>query len=103
MQEDDEFKIKLRVAEKEYRIFCKRSKEELFRKAATAISKRISQYSSLYSGAKLEMKDFLAMAALHISVEYLLLKEEEDTSQLFEKIEFLNKELDEYLKISSID
>jgi len=98
MQKDNEFKIKLRVAEKEYRISCKRSEEELYRKAATAINKRISQYSSHFSGAKLEMKDLLIMAALHVSVENLLFKKEEDTSLLFEKIELLDKELEEYLK-----
>ena len=98
MQEEDEFKIKLRVAEKVYRIFCKRSEEELFRKAATAINKRISQYSSHYSEAKLEMRDLLFMVALHVSKENLLFKKDEDTSLLFKKIEFLDKELDEYLK-----
>ena len=97
MPDNDEFKIQLRVADKVYPIFCKRSEEGLFRKAATAINDKIFQYSSRFSGTKLESKDFLTMAAIHVSVENLLLKQKEDTSPLLERIECLDKELEEYL------
>ena len=98
MPNNDEFKIQLRVADKVYPVFCKRSEEGLFRKAATAINDKILQYSSRFSGAKLELKDLLIMAALHVSVENLLMKQKEDTSPLLEKIELLDKELEEYLQ-----
>jgi len=98
MPDNDEFKIQLRVADKAYPIFCKRSEEGIFRKAAAAINDRILQYSSRFSGTKLELKDLLTMAAIHISVENLLLKQKEDTSPLLEKIEWLDKELEEYLQ-----
>jgi len=98
MPDNDEFKIQLRVADKVYPIFCKRSEEGLFRKAATAINDKMLQYSSLFSGVKLEVKDLLAMAAVHISIENQLLKQKEDTSPLMEKIELLDKELEEYLQ-----
>jgi len=98
MPDNDEFKIQLRVADKVYPIFCKRSEEGLFRKAATAINDKIFQYSSKFSGTKIELQDLLAMAAIHISVENLLMKQKEDTSPLLERIEFLDKELEEYLQ-----
>ena len=98
MPDNDEFKIQLRVADKVYPIFCKRSEEGLYRKAATAINDKIFQYSSRFSGAKLEIKDLLAMAAVHISIENLLKKQNEDTSPLLERIELIDRELEEYLK-----
>jgi len=98
MPNNDEFKIQLRVADKVYPIFCKRSEEGLFRKAATAINDKILQYSSRFSGAKLELKDLVTMAAIHVSVENFLLKQKEDTSPLMERIELLDKELEEYLQ-----
>ena len=98
MPDNDEFKIQLRVADKEYPIFCKRSEEGLYRKAATAINDKIFRYSSRFSGTKLEMKDLLAMAAVHISVENLFIKQKEDTSPLLERIGLLDKEIEEYLE-----
>ena len=98
MPDNDVFKIQLRVADKVYPIFCKRSEEGLFRKAATAINDKILQYSSRFSGTELELKDLVTMAAIHISAENLLLKQKEDTSPMLEKIESLNNELEEYLQ-----
>ena len=98
MPENDEFKIQLRVADKVYPIFCKRSEEGLFRKAATAINDKMLQYSSRFAGAKLEVKDLLAMAAIHLSVENQQFKQKEDTSPMLDKIESLDKELEDYLQ-----
>jgi cell division protein ZapA len=98
MPDNDKFKIQLKVADKAYPILCKRSEEGMFRKAATAINDKIIQYSSRFSGTKLEMKDLLAMAAVHVSVENLLLKQKEDTSPLLDRIELLSNELEEYLQ-----
>jgi len=100
MPENDEFKIQLKVADKVYPIFCKRSEEGLYRKAATAINDKMLQYSSKFAGAKLENKDLLAMAAVHISIENLFDKQKEDTSPLMERIVLLDKELEEYLQSS---
>ena len=98
MPENDEFKIQLRVADKVYPIFCKRSEEGLFRKAATAINDKMLQYSSRFAGAKLEVKDLLAMAAIHLSVENQQFKQKEDTSPMLDRIESLDKELEDYLQ-----
>jgi cell division protein ZapA len=98
MPNNDEFKIQLRVADKVYPILCKRSEEGLFRKAATAINDKILQYSSRFSGTKLELKDLLTMVAIHISAENLLLKQKDDKSPMLERIELLDKEVEEYLQ-----
>jgi len=98
MPDNDEFKIQLRVANKVYPIFCKRSEEGLFRKAATAINDKILQYSSRFSGKSFEENDLLTMAAIHFSAVCLLLRQKEDTSPLLERIELLDKELEEYLQ-----
>jgi len=98
MPEKDEFRIQLRVADKPYPIFCKRSEEELYRKAARAINDKISRYSSRFSAGKLEWKDFLVMTAIHFSVENLLLKQKEDISPLLERVEMLDTELEQYLQ-----
>jgi len=98
MPDNDEFKIQLKVADEAYPIFCKRSKEGIFRKAANVINEKILQYSSHFSGKHFEMKDLVTMTAIHISVENQLLKQKEDTSPLLERIELLDKELEKYLQ-----
>ncbi|GHT07453.1 hypothetical protein FACS189426_00870 [Bacteroidia bacterium] len=97
----DEFRIQLRVSDKVYPMFCKRLDERLFRKAATNINEKITQYRSAYPGAKLELEDLLAMVAIHTSAYKLKLEQNKDISPLFEKIEALDKELEEYLKGNS--
>jgi len=98
MPDKDEFKIQLRVADKVLPTFCKRSEEGIYRKAATAINDRMLQYGSRYSGEKLEVNELLATAAVHISAQYLLLKQKEDKSPITERIKILDKELEEYLQ-----
>jgi len=98
MLDNDKFRMTLSVANGKYPLFCKRSEEELFRKAAKAIDNKIFQYSSRFSGDKIEVRDLLVMAAIHFSAELLLYKQKEDKSPMLEKIEFLNKELEEYLQ-----
>jgi cell division protein ZapA (FtsZ GTPase activity inhibitor) len=98
MPENDVFKIQLRVADKVYPIFCKRSEEGIFRKAATAITDKMQRYSSRFAGAELGREDLLTMAAIHISVENLLLKQKEDISPMLDRIKLLDSELEEYIQ-----
>jgi len=98
MPDNDVFRIQLKVADKVFPIFCKRSEEGLFRKAATAINDKMLQYSSKFSGKSFEGNDLLAMAAVHFSAVSLLLRQKEDTSPLLERIELLDKELEEYIQ-----
>ncbi|GHU61510.1 hypothetical protein FACS1894123_00950 [Bacteroidia bacterium] len=97
MVDSDIFKIELFVAQKYYPLNCKRSEEGLFRKAATNINDKILKYGSAFPGVTLEMKDLLAMTAIHFSAGNLRVKQRKDMSPLFDKIEVLNKELEEYL------
>ena len=97
MLDDDEFRIQLRVADNVYPAFCKRSEERLLRKAATLINEKIQLYSEKFLAAKLDKRNLLALAAIHISAENELLRQEADTSPLLEKIELLDKELEEYI------
>jgi cell division protein ZapA len=101
MPSNDEFKIQLRVSDKVYPIVCKRSDEKLFREAANNINDKIRKYSATFSGAKLELKDLLAMVAVHVSASNLRMAQRKDTSPLFEKMEALDKELEEYLRVNS--
>ena len=103
MSDNDEFKIQLRVADKVYPVFCKRKEEGLFRKAATNINDKLLRYGSRFSGVKFEMRDLLAMVAVHVSVDNLLLKQKEEVSPVFERIELLNKELEAYLQSIRLD
>jgi len=98
MQDNDEFRIQLKVANKPYPIFCKRSEEELYRKAAKAINDKLSEYSSCFKAGTLEWKDFLVMTAIHFSIESLLLKQKEDISPLLESVERLDDELEKYIQ-----
>jgi hypothetical protein len=69
----------------------------LFRKAAKNINDKILKYGSAFPGVTLELKDLLAMVAIHFSASNLREKQQKDMSPLFDKIEVLNKELEEYL------
>ena len=98
----DFFKIQLYVAEKHYPLTCRRVEEGIYRKAATNINEKIIRYSSKFPAAKLGLKDLLAMAAIDISAENLKIKQIQNISPVFDKIEALDKELEEYLKVESI-
>lgn len=95
---DEYFKIQLYVAEKHYPLTCKRTDEGIYRKAATTINEKIIKYSSTFPAAKLGLKDLLSMAAIDISAENMRNKQQKDISPVFDKIEALDKELEEYLK-----
>jgi cell division protein ZapA (FtsZ GTPase activity inhibitor) len=80
-------------------MFCKRSEERLLREATTNINDKILKYGAAYPGQGFE--DLLAMAAIHISAHNLKTKQKEDMSPLFEKMEVLTKELEEYFRTNN--
>lgn len=94
---DEKFKIQLKLADKYYPYVCKRSEEGIIRKAATNLNNRILKYSSHYSNANFELIDLLTLAGFQFSLEVLESDNKTDVSPLFEKIECLNKELEEYI------
>jgi len=94
----DELSISIAVAERSYRLVVEKEHEELFRKAAKLIDKRIKDYSVSY--AYKDKQDLLAMVALEYATSYLqdehLLVEKED---MFEnKLMEINRTLDEQLQ-----
>jgi cell division protein ZapA len=93
----DEFQIQLKIADKYYPLICKRSEEGIIRKAASNVNDRLFKYNSAYSEANFDAKDLLALVAFHISLDNLTVKKNEDIVPLFDKIEQLNKELEDYL------
>ncbi len=95
---NDEFIIQLNIADKHYRLRCKRTEEALARKAARQINDKILQYRRTFSGPELELKDLLAMVAFQLSLSNLKHDELEDVSPVYEKLEKLSLELDEYIR-----
>ena len=99
MDMDENFKIQLKLGSKYYPYMCeKRSDEGMVRKAATNLSNKIIQYTSYYSKAQFDVNDILTLVGFHFSLEVLENEKREDVSPLFNKIEQLNKELEEYIK-----
>jgi cell division protein ZapA len=94
----DFFRITLKILDKHYPYNCKeRSEEGILRKAATNLTEKYLQYSSYYSEANFERNDLLALVAFHFSFEVLENEKKEDMTPLFDKIEQLNKEMEEFI------
>ena len=94
----NELSISLPIADRSYRLAIDKEHEELFRKAAKLIDKRIKDYSGSY--AYKDKQDLLAMVALEYATGYLqndqLLSENE--MQWMEKLLAIDHALDEQLK-----
>ncbi|MCK9219420.1 MAG: cell division protein ZapA [Bacteroidales bacterium] len=94
--------ISLPVAERTYRLAIEKGHEELFRKAAKLIDKRIKDYSTSY--AYKDKQDLLAMVALEYATNFLqseqLLSEQE--LQWEGKLTEIDQALDSQLKDSSL-
>jgi cell division protein ZapA (FtsZ GTPase activity inhibitor) len=94
----NELSISLPIADRSYRLAIDKEHEELFRKAAKLIDKRIKDYSSSY--AYKDKQDLLAMVALEYATGYLqndqLLSENE--TQWKAKLLAIDHALDEQLK-----
>ena len=96
----DEFEIKVKVAGRLYPVWLKRGDEQqeyLIRKAA----KRIEQFELAYrqSFAKsLEDRDIIAMVAIQIARDLVILEEKNDTKPFTHKIQQLTNTLEEFLR-----
>ena len=64
-----ELSISITVADRPYKLVIENEHEELFRKAAKLIDKRIKDYSSSY--AYKDKQDLLAMMAIEYTTSYL--------------------------------
>jgi cell division protein ZapA (FtsZ GTPase activity inhibitor) len=94
----DELSISIAVADRNYRLVVEKEHEELFRKAAKLIDKRIKDYSVSY--AYKDKQDLLAMVALEYATSYL--QDEQllvDKEEVFEhKLMEIDRTLSEQLQ-----
>ncbi len=94
----NELSISLPIADRSYKLAIDKEHEELFRKAAKLIDKRIKDYSGSY--AYKDKQDLLAMVALEYATGYLqndqMLSDNE--SQWKAKLRAIDHTLDEQLK-----
>jgi cell division protein ZapA (FtsZ GTPase activity inhibitor) len=84
----NELSISLVIADRPYKLVIDKEHEELFRKAAKLIEKRMKDYSGSY--AYKDKQDLLAMVALEYATSYL-----RDESVLSEKDVRLEQKLTE--------
>ena len=97
---DDEFLITLKIAEQHaFQLRVKRSEEEIMRKAASEVERKIRQYRQHFSAeAKLDTDDLLAIVAFHLSLDNLRLENLHDERPVTDKVRQLTDELEAYLK-----
>jgi cell division protein ZapA (FtsZ GTPase activity inhibitor) len=93
----DELSISLTIAGRPYKLVIEKEHEELFRKSAKLIEKRMKDYSGSY--AYKDNQDLLAMVALEFATRFL--REEQDISekemQWEQKLSEIDATLDTYL------
>lgn len=97
---DNKFRIHVEIAGKEYGLWIERSEEEMVRSAAKQLRRKLSQYRNTYTKHHSSERDFLAMAALQLSIENLQWKEKNDTRPFTDTILRATHDLEEYLKDS---
>jgi len=99
----NELSISLPIADRAYRLAIHKEHEELFRKAAKLIEKRMKDYSGSY--AYKDRQDLLAMVALEYATGYLqndrLLSESEITWR--ERLQAIDRALDEHLNQEALN
>lgn len=92
--------INVVLADRPYRIKIKSDEEEIVRKAAKLINDKVKEYQQLFSSK--DKQDFLAMIAIQNTVESLKVgtgvKDSETNLLTTQKIEELDKLLEEFLK-----
>jgi cell division protein ZapA len=94
---DEEFSIRVKVADRYYPLRIARKDEEMVRMAAQGINDKLLQYEKRY--ADMDSQDFLAMALLQYGVKLINCEKNADISSLLEDIGEINRELEEYLSI----
>jgi len=92
-----ELSISLPVADRSYRLVIDKDHEELFRKAAKLIDKRMKEYSGSY--AYKDKQDLLAMVALEYATGYLQYdRNRSDRENVWgERLKAMDRALDEQL------
>ena len=93
---DSKFHIKLQIVGRYYPLVIDRKDEERFRKAASLINEKVTQYKQRYKDK--DVQDFLSMAALQFVLRELEMENKNDETPLMSVLKEMNEELDEFLK-----
>jgi cell division protein ZapA (FtsZ GTPase activity inhibitor) len=98
----DELSISIVIADRPYKLVVEKEFEELFRKAAKMIDKKIKEYSSNY--AFKDKQDLLAMVALDFTTSGLQSERKlsETDDYLEKKLLTLDGALTEFLKVQAV-
>jgi len=94
---NDKFKIQLRIAGKQYPLFCRRDDERIFRAAANLINDKLLQYGNRYQGV-VDEKDISMMVACDIASSKMRLLDQQNETPAYKKIEELNAELEKFIE-----
>lgn len=94
-----ELSVTIPVAERSYRLVIEKDHEELLRKAAKLIDKRIRDYSASY--AYKDKQDLLAMVALEYATSYLQHEHAATATGTSweQQLKEIDQTLEDYLKI----
>jgi len=92
---DEKLNIHVTIGERTYPMAVYRHEEEIVRKAAKNINEFFTKYKLNYSGY--EAQDYLAMAALHFSKEFMKVKKMGESKQLENQLKELELRLDAIL------
>ena len=95
---NDNFRIQLRIADKQYPLICKREDEKIFRSAANLINDKLLQYGNKYQKAPVESKDLAIMAACDIAASLERLLDQQNETPAYSKIKELNTELEKFIE-----
>ncbi len=95
----DSLTIRVNIADKFYPLDIKLEKEEVIRKAAKLINDKILQIRT-QNNSRWETIDYLAMVALQLATSLLELSEQKDVEILTQKLESVNRELEQFLKLN---
>lgn len=87
--------IRVNIAERYYPLTIARSEEEAIRKMAKQINEVLFQYSQRYPGK--ETQDYMAMTLLQYALQTQSLSDQNNIAPILEKMEQLNKDLEEFL------
>ncbi len=86
--------IKLNIAGKSYPLSIEREKEEKYRRAEREVNELITKFRSRF---RAEDEDYLAMAALQISLANVEMEMSRSLGDDIDALMEINKELDDYL------
>jgi len=92
---EEKLSIRVNIADRYYPLKIEREDEEKIRKAAKLINDKVFQYKTRY--ADKDIQDFMAMAALQFVIRLIEMEEKTDESSLVERLQKLNKVLDDFL------